>query len=30
MAYLAPHGIEATTEDDLEEYDIWITKEDEP
>lgn len=29
MDYLAQHGIEATTEDELEEYDIWITKEDE-
>ena len=27
--YLAQHGIEATTEDELEKYDIWITKEDE-
>lgn len=27
--YLAQHGIEATTEDELEEYGIWVTKEDE-
>jgi hypothetical protein len=26
MAYLAPHGIEATTEDELEEHGIWITE----
>ena len=26
MSYLAPHGIWATTEEELEKYAIWITE----